>query len=627
MDHHSFCFIICTSDPLYIEECLTYIEALDVPEGYNVDTLTIEGAMSMCAGYNAGMKSSDARYKIYMHQDVFIQNRAFLHDLLKIFADPTIGMIGMVGTQELSQDAVMWNGNRVGAFPGAEAMVEKKILTDFEVLKTGMRDVMAVDGLLIATQADLPWREDLFTGWDFYDIAQAMEFRRAGYRIVVCAQQPDAWYLHDTVTIGLENYDHYRKIFLQEYGKELFGDGIRKRILFPLNKEIQTWDIPYALKLLGIEPLLTKIECQSGSDNRKDVDALSRILREQNADAVMTHDFSPFVAKACDENDLPYIAWIWDAPNEGLYDDSVRCPGNYIFDFDSAQAKETISRGGTFIRYMPLAVNTHAVDRIEITEEDIAGYSCDISFVGSLYSDPSHHIDVEKLHPETVMELQTILRDTTGCWDGTDHISGRLSEKAVTDISSSTDRYLSVRRKMGERRYIEDVMIPRHAAYEERQKALRLLAKQGNVRLYTNDEERHNDLAGVKICGRVSYRKETPKVYYLSKINLNLTLHSIRTGVPIRVLDIMSAGGFVLTNYQSDLTDMFDIGTDLEVFHSFEELEDKAVWYLNHEDQRLRIALNGCRKVQEQYSYERQTKRILEIVSKDLEEKGKPGLI
>ena len=34
-----------------------------------------------------------------------------------------------------------------------------------------------------------------------------------------------------------------------------------------------------------------------------------------------------------------------------------------------------------------------------------------------------------------------------------------------------------------------------------------------------------------------------------SKVNLNITLRNIKTGIPLRALDIMGAGGFLLTNY------------------------------------------------------------------------------
>ena len=77
--------------------------------------------------------------------------------------------------------------------------------------------VQAVDGFFMATQYDLPWREDLFSGWHFYDISQCMEFQRAGYKVVI-PQQTDAWALHATGDKILDQeYKRFNHIFLVEY--------------------------------------------------------------------------------------------------------------------------------------------------------------------------------------------------------------------------------------------------------------------------------------------------------------------------------------------------------------------------------------------------------------------------
>lgn len=109
------CFIICSNDQLYTEECLYYIAHLHVPDGYQINVLTIEDAGSMTAGYNEGMCASDAKYKVYLHQDVFIINRNFIQDFLDVFEqDEKIGMIGMVGASRLSTSGIMWEGARQG---------------------------------------------------------------------------------------------------------------------------------------------------------------------------------------------------------------------------------------------------------------------------------------------------------------------------------------------------------------------------------------------------------------------------------------------------------------------------------------------------------------------------------
>jgi hypothetical protein len=92
--------------------------------------------------------------------------------------------------------------------------------TDFKdyayKLTDGMTDVECIDGMLMATAYDLPWREDLFDGWDLYDLSQSFEFRKAGYRLVV-PEQTKPWVAHDSETVSLQGFDKFRLIAMEEY--------------------------------------------------------------------------------------------------------------------------------------------------------------------------------------------------------------------------------------------------------------------------------------------------------------------------------------------------------------------------------------------------------------------------
>lgn len=211
MNQRKVCFIICVNHERYFEECLYYLNHLSIPEGYEIEILSIRDAASMTSGYNEGMKSSDAKYKIYMHQDVFIVNKDFLKNILYVFEDSSIGMIGMVGSPKLPEDAVMWLDERVGAI--YSNLVEKPVVF---WRNAGLCDVEAVDGLLMATQYDVPWREDLFTQWDFYDVSQSFEFRKKGYRVVV-PDMKSPWCMHDDGFMKMLHYENERLKFLTEY--------------------------------------------------------------------------------------------------------------------------------------------------------------------------------------------------------------------------------------------------------------------------------------------------------------------------------------------------------------------------------------------------------------------------
>ncbi len=216
---NKICFIICYNNDLFLSECSAYIQALHVPDGFSIDILSVEGAPSMTAGYQYAMKESDAKYKVYLHQDVFIINPDFLFRMLEVFqADSQIGMMGLVGTTHMPESGIMWeNDCRCGTCREGHVIGDHTsyfphpISGDFE-------EVEALDGLLLATQYDLPWREDLFAGWDFYDVSQSAEFRLAGYKVVV-PRQDTPWVIHDESITNTTTYHVWRDVYLKEYTK------------------------------------------------------------------------------------------------------------------------------------------------------------------------------------------------------------------------------------------------------------------------------------------------------------------------------------------------------------------------------------------------------------------------
>lgn len=213
--NEKICFIICASNEIYLNECTYYIKNLKCPHDMEVDIICIRGAESMCGGYNEGMKQSDAKYKIYLHQDVFIRNRNFIPDIVNIFrSDPSIGMIGMVGGIGMPQNAVTYLAWNAGCVDTREPDAAYRMICAPNQEKDMAVD--AIDGLLIATQVDISWREDLFQNFDFYDVSQSFEMRRAGYKIVVPYQR-EPWVIHECNYAKLENYDSNRKICQKEY--------------------------------------------------------------------------------------------------------------------------------------------------------------------------------------------------------------------------------------------------------------------------------------------------------------------------------------------------------------------------------------------------------------------------
>jgi hypothetical protein len=216
MNENKIAFIICYNDELCMSECVRYINRLNVPVGIERDIIGIQGAESMCAGYNAAMRDSDAKYKVYMHQDVFILNLNFIEDVIKIFRDnPQYGMLGVCGSDKVLADASYWLEWNTGATRWG-GNINEDVRYNFGRNESCLMPVVALDGMMMITQYDLPWREDLFDAFDFYDVSQSFEFTRAGYRVGV-VPQTSPWCLHDCGWSNMSRYDRYRQIFCREY--------------------------------------------------------------------------------------------------------------------------------------------------------------------------------------------------------------------------------------------------------------------------------------------------------------------------------------------------------------------------------------------------------------------------
>lgn len=224
MNDKKIAFIIAVNNEQYFEECCFYIHRLSVPAGYDIDIIAIREADSMCAAYNVGMNNSDAKYKVYMHQDVMIRNVQFIENIIKIFKQNLkVGMIGMIGGTCMPETGVIYRAWDIGMvdcrdpdmayyLEGQQNMPKKDVIVE------------AVDGLLMATQYDITWREDLFTHFDFYDVSQSFEMRKAGYQVLV-PYQKTPWVIHDSGFAKLTYYDEERKKCKKEYPQYLYADN------------------------------------------------------------------------------------------------------------------------------------------------------------------------------------------------------------------------------------------------------------------------------------------------------------------------------------------------------------------------------------------------------------------
>ena len=203
------------TDETAFEWLVKSIKSLRVPKGFTTEILPVEG--ERFAAYNEAMKKSDAQYKIYIDERVTIQDKDFLNGLLKIFkSDKKIGIVGVSGAVHLSTHGLcIESANRCGKV----FFSDKKTLMNWADFKEPFKEVDVVDGWFMATQYDLDWQAENFHGTSFGDSAQCVEFKRAGYKVVV-AHQHDAWLWYTANKWVID--DPSRQKFLNLYSKEIY---------------------------------------------------------------------------------------------------------------------------------------------------------------------------------------------------------------------------------------------------------------------------------------------------------------------------------------------------------------------------------------------------------------------
>ena len=215
MDEQKVAFITCANNEAMYAEMELYLENLWLPEDIKMEIIPVWGAESMCAGYEKGRCSTNAKYKVYLHQDVLLIRKDFIQQILWRFRENNeVGMIGLAGCKKLPASCKWWEAEeKYGKI--AHALRAEHI--EVPPASVPECEVEAIDGVLIATQYDIPWRADLLKGWHFYDISISLEYRRHGYKIIL-PKQEEPWVIHCTSFKHLgEDYHAEMDAFKREY--------------------------------------------------------------------------------------------------------------------------------------------------------------------------------------------------------------------------------------------------------------------------------------------------------------------------------------------------------------------------------------------------------------------------
>lgn len=329
-------------------------------------------------------------------------------------------------------------------------------------------------------------------------------------------------------------------------------------------------------------------------------------LNQEKYDAVISVNFFPLIAVACKEKGVPYISWSYDSPLDEKLTDYFGYDTNHIFLFDKLEVLRFRQQGYSNVYHLPLAVNVQRLEKLNLSLHK--EYSADISFVGSLYESELETLllpadNYIKGYVEGILQSQLQIY---GSYFVEDAISDQLIEKLNACYASIGQNAIRLTAKG------LSFSIAKHITHFERTFLLNEFAEEYDTHIYTTD--RCVLSPKLKIHGPVKYFDEMNYVFIGSRLNLCPTLKSIASGIPLRALDVMAAGGALFMNFQPEMSEYFADGADVILYESVEDAFTKAQYYLDNQDELRYIAENGHRKVKEMFGYEQRIKELLRVI-------------
>lgn len=379
-------------------------------------------------------------------------------------------------------------------------------------------------------------------------------------------------------------------------------------------------DIPVTLRRLGYEVEEYPDKQKNSVLDDEKIDKLIKTIKEHEITHLCSIHLIYNLAVAAERTGIKYISYIWDAPYIKIYTPFGRSNSVYFSIFDRLDYERFYAEGIKHVQYSPLAVNVWNANKWnKKSANKLKGrYINEVSFVGQLYEGNDYDKHLNEIPANMQDYFTSIFEEAAFRWDGVNRIYGKTGKEILDYIHLVNPNFkVSANLDVSEVHYFERLYLVRKIANIERIAVLNTLADIFPVSLYTTSKVEPGLLGNVEVRPPVPAGEAAAMVYAGSKINLNISLKGIEGGTPQRVMDVLAAGGFMLTNYCPETADIFEEDQEIVMFKSPEELVDKVDYYLKHDNERKAIAKRGQEKVLECYNYEKKLTKIMEWVEEN----------
>ncbi len=398
------------------------------------------------------------------------------------------------------------------------------------------------------------------------------------------------WIRHAPAAIQLWHPRLQHIYRMEQIALSCVADG--RRALVGLD-QLLCEEIAFALRAAGWTPCPIDLRAWS-------LEELDRCVRRLAPELLISINYVHGLAEFCRDRGLCFVCWEVDPTTETLPPVSGPTEHCHMYTYRKSHIVMFDRAGFSHVQYLPLAGAPERAPREWSSPSDAPR----IAFVGS------------SLAPEAERARQQFLQAYTR-WRGVPNaerawaehhlelaVSAQLGESdprilEAALLESFEDFIADARRD----RVLEDpvALAWQLAAAQIRRRRVASLAEFG-IHVWGDPGWRTLGTPGVHYRGYAGHHIEVPQIYRSAWINLDVGRSYQADIITLRVFDVLACGGFVLAERSADLSELFEIGRDIDAYSDDVELREKVEFYLSDARARSELAERGRKRVLRQHT-------------------------
>ncbi len=293
-------------------------------------------------------------------------------------------------------------------------------------------------------------------------------------------------------------------------------------------------------------------------------------------------DDAGLLARFLEDARIPYVTHFTDAPRMILFDRVVHAnPYAVAATWERAYLPYLHQIGFAHTLHWPLATDPALFN----------GTPChktvrDVAFVGRSMALQAEEVWAKLApYPEIVRKIEEILDRGVSKETFAHGIETLLETVGIGPGANAA------------RRHIENAINYEHT---RRQRAA-LIAALAPLHVCVHGDAGWNGIDAT-VGGPIGYFDDLASFYRETAVNVNLTALQMPSALNQRVFDCPAAGGFLLTDAQPDLEELFE-PQEVAVYASFDEAHDKAAYFLQNPEKRVQITIRAQARIAARHTY------------------------